>query len=164
LDGALIGSEHPENLERDMSGKLEVTRIIAERLASQGFRTVINLTERPWTYGVAALAVQQLPMSDRHIEQTTRATLDSAVRLIEQGISAGHGVWVHCQGGIDRTGCVIACYLTSRGLTAEAAIDAIKERWPERRRARSISHELWEPVADRIRAYASRADAGDGSR
>jgi hypothetical protein len=161
LQGALIGSEHPENLRSDGPGKLDVTRAIAEYLTNERrVRTVLNLTERPWTYGVGVLAARHLPMSDRHIQQTAHETLSLAVRVIEQGVSAGQGVWVHCQGGIDRTGCVIGCYLISTGLTPEAAIASIKDRWPERRKQRALSHELWEPVADRIRAYATVANWG----
>ncbi len=156
LNGTLIGSERPENLHAEASGKLDVTRRLAQRLvAEHGVRTVVNLTERAWTYGTEELAVHHLPMSDRYIDQTAHETLERAVGIIGQGISAGRGVWVHCQGGIDRTGCVVGCYLVSTGTDTETAIGAIKDRWPERRKKNPTSHELWEPVAERIRAYSA---------
>jgi protein-tyrosine phosphatase len=37
-------------------------------------------------------------------------------------------VYVHCFGGIGRTGTVIGCYLTRHGMTPHEALKAI-ERW-----------------------------------
>jgi protein-tyrosine phosphatase len=156
LNGNLIGSEHPENLRREPSEKLDVTQRIARRLVeSHRVRTVLNLTEHPWSYGLSELRVVHLPMSDRDIRATSHETLTLATRVIDEAITAGQAAWVHCQGGIDRTGCVVACHLVSSGQTLDTAIAAVKECWPERRRNNSHSHELWEPVAERIREYAA---------
>jgi hypothetical protein len=158
LNGALIGSEHPENLRTGPAEKLEITRTIAERLVStRAVRTVLNLTEREWTYAADGLAVVHLPMSDRYIHDTAHETLERAVRCIHEDISVGRAVWVHCQGGIDRTGCVVGCYLVATGQDADGAIAAVKDHWPERRKRNPVSHESWEPVAARIRAYAARS-------
>jgi protein-tyrosine phosphatase len=36
-------------------------------------------------------------------------------------------VYVHCRGGIGRTGTVIGCWLARNGLTGQAALDRIAE-------------------------------------
>ena len=47
-----------------------------------------------------------------------RAILD----LIESAIDAGAPVYVHCWGGIGRTGTVVCCWLVERGLSGEQAL------------------------------------------
>ena len=156
LNGKLIGSEHPENLRREAAEKLDMTQRIARQLVEDHrVRTVLNLTERPWSYGLSELRVVHVPMSDRDIRATAHETLTLATRAIGEAIGGGQAAWVHCQGGIDRTGCVVGCYLVSAGEPPDTAIAAVKERWPERRKNNPHSHELWEPVAERIREYAA---------
>ena len=69
-----------------------------------------------------------------------RAILD----LIESAITAEAPVYVHCWGGIGRTGTVVCCWLVERGLSGEQALveiallrDGIKKRQIRRRRCRA---------------------------
>lgn len=50
-----------------------------------------------------------------------RATLDQ----LETALAEGHTVYVHCWGGIGRTGTVVGCWLVRRGLTGQQALDRI---------------------------------------
>jgi protein-tyrosine phosphatase len=47
------------------------------------------------------------------------------LQAIEQALAANHVVYLHCWGGIGRTGTVIACYLIQQGLAGSAALDRI---------------------------------------
>jgi protein-tyrosine phosphatase len=40
-------------------------------------------------------------------------------------LTAGHVVYLHCWGGIGRTGTVVGCHLVRRGMTGEQALAAI---------------------------------------
>ena len=44
---------------------------------------------------------------------------------IDGAILAGHVVYVHCWGGIGRTGTVVGCHLVRHGLTGDEALAAL---------------------------------------
>ena len=52
-----------------------------------------------------------------------RVTLD----VIDAALSDGETIYVHCWGGIGRTGLVVGCWLVRRGHTYDEAIDRIAE-------------------------------------
>jgi protein-tyrosine phosphatase len=53
-----------------------------------------------------------------------RAILDT----IDAEMAAGRTVYVHCWGGIGRTGTVIGCWLVRHGTPAEEALNEIEAR------------------------------------
>lgn len=60
------------------------------------------------------------------------------LRTIRDEIAAGRPVYVHCWGGIGRTGTVAGCWLVEDGLTGPEAIARIAElRWHTPDRSRS---------------------------
>lgn len=54
-----------------------------------------------------------------------RAILDS----IDQTLSNGHHIYLHCVGGIGRTGMVVGCYLVRHGRTGREAVQQIHDYW-----------------------------------
>src|SRR5262245_60630916 len=105
LNGRLLGSEHPENLESEASQKLEVMRRISEHLVvERAVGAVVNLTHDACVYGVENLAAYHCPLNDTLIDQIDNETIDEVVGIIERHILLQQGVWIHCQAGIDRTG------------------------------------------------------------
>jgi len=50
---------------------------------------------------------------------------------IDRRIADGGTVYVHCWGGIGRTGTVVGCYLVRQGLTGEAALSHLARLWPQ---------------------------------
>jgi protein-tyrosine phosphatase len=62
-----------------------------------------------------------LPASPEHLGRILD-TLDGA-------LAAGRNVYLHCWGGIGRTGTVVGCYLVRRGLTGGAALARLAEWW-----------------------------------
>ena len=49
---------------------------------------------------------------------------------IDAALALGHTVYVHCWGGIGRTGTVVGCHLVRHGLTGDEALAAIARLWP----------------------------------
>ena len=45
--------------------------------------------------------------------------------LIDASIADGNGVYVHCWGGVGRTGTVVGCYLIRRGYSVEDALKRV---------------------------------------
>jgi protein-tyrosine phosphatase len=51
------------------------------------------------------------------------ATLDK----IDSALETGRNIYIHCWGGIGRTGTVVGCYLVRHGLNGQQALDKIAE-------------------------------------
>lgn len=52
----------------------------------------------------------------------THAQMKQILDLIDQAITAGHTVYVHCYGGIGRTGTVVGCHLVRHGFSGKEAL------------------------------------------
>ena len=48
---------------------------------------------------------------------------------IDSTLATGRKVYLHCWGGIGRTGTVVGCYLVRRGLTGQEALVQLAEWW-----------------------------------
>jgi protein-tyrosine phosphatase len=55
-------------------------------------------------------------------EEDMKRILDAA----DEALRDGHTVYVHCRGGIGRTGTVIGCYLVRHGSTPEEALARVR--------------------------------------
>ena len=66
-------------------------------------------------------------ISIRDVEVPTPEVMEKILDTIDAALSAGHKVYIHCWGGIGRTGTVVGCYMVRHGLTGEAAIRKIAE-------------------------------------
>lgn len=101
----------------------------AEWLASQGIRAVVSLTEEaPSIASETAIEALQAPIRD--FSAPTAELIDQVVGFIDRQRATGHPVLVHCAAGFGRTGAVLASYLVSTGLDADAAIARIRELRP----------------------------------
>jgi atypical dual specificity phosphatase len=100
-------------------------------LRQQGIQVLISLTEerlrRDWT-DEAGLLVFHEPLED--MEAPTEEQLDRAVSAITKALAAKMPVAVHCGAGLGRTGVVLAAYLVTQGLTAQAAINRVRKLRP----------------------------------
>jgi atypical dual specificity phosphatase len=118
-------------------------------LAQQGVSLLINLHTRahdPARLAQHSLTEIHLPVAD--FTAPSPEQLERGVEAIEQAIAAGRVVAVHCGGGLGRTGTLLACYLTRRGLAPAAAIAYV-------RRVRPGSVET-RAQATAVEAYAAR--------
>ncbi len=80
-------------------------------LTAQAAAAGREVTRRQWSIpDVTAPTVVQM-----------RAILDD----IDAALQRGRTVYVHCYGGIGRTGTVVGCYLVSQGLSGAAALETI---------------------------------------
>ncbi len=65
-----------------------------------------------------------LPVRDRHVPDS-EASLNSTVQLMDEALSSGKNVVVHCRQGIGRTGLIAASLLINKGWEPQAAIELL---------------------------------------
>jgi protein-tyrosine phosphatase len=61
----------------------------------------------------------------------THAEMIELLDYIDTALANGHNVYLHCWGGIGRTGTTVGCYLVRHGLTGEQALAQLAEWWKD---------------------------------
>jgi len=136
VERQLLAGEYP-------AGGLDDER--RERLSAlldAGIRSIVDLTEahelRPYHALLREIATERgLQVEHRRMSVTNRGVpttehMHAILRYIRAEIDAGRPVYVHCWGGIGRTGTVVGCWMIDAGPCGAA--DAIA-RIAELRRA-----------------------------
>ena len=137
VPGKLLAGEYPGALDK------EEARENLRALLQLGIDFFLDLTEpdeglQPYRQLVEVeavrlgLAVEYRRLAIRDLGIPSVALMREIQQTIAQAIDGGRMVYVHCWGGIGRTGTVVGCYLVESGLSCEDAI-------PEIRRLRGVS-------------------------
>ncbi|HEY3310080.1 MAG TPA: hypothetical protein VGK00_00440 [Anaerolineales bacterium] len=134
VPGRLLAGEYPakpyapENARRRLDAFLEA-----------GFDIFVNLTRPDELPDYAPLLMEQagyynmtpkclrFPVGDFGLPTPVQMTavLDALDAVLEQGSR----VYIHCHGGIGRTGTVVGCFLVRHGLTGEQALQQLSRWW-----------------------------------
>lgn len=129
-----------------------------ERHLAAGITTFIDLTEpgeleayEPLLQGRAIY--HRFPIEDLSIPESHEEMVE-ILDTIDQALADGHTIYLHCWGGVGRTGTVVGCYLVRHGLEGREALDQIAAWWQGVAKAYRIpdSPETWEQKAY-IRAW-----------
>ena len=59
----------------------------------------------------------------------TTKQMNSILNAIDERLQTGHKIYLHCWGGIGRTGTTVGCYLVRHGMTGAEAIDQLSAWW-----------------------------------
>lgn len=126
VEGRLLAGQYPGALA-DADGRDKVRLML-----DAGISLFIDLTEEGELNAYAPFLAEldgpraahaRFPIGDLDIP--TAAEMRQTLDAIDAALAAGHTVYVHCWGGIGRTGTVIGCWLIEQGTPAQAAIDTI---------------------------------------
>ncbi|HEX7621216.1 MAG TPA: dual specificity protein phosphatase family protein [Anaerolineales bacterium] len=111
-----------------------------QRLSSiliAGFDTFIDLTnenERTPYYsilneeaGYAGREVRHLRFSYPDYSVPSHETMVVALDAIDEALAEGRKVYLHCVGGIGRTGITVGCYLVRHGMRSSEALRHLRE-------------------------------------
>jgi SAM-dependent methyltransferase len=109
------------------------------RMLDAGINTFIDLTllyelppylpillEEASRRGIGVLH-QRFPILDHNIP--TRGNMTAILDAIDSALAGGRNVYVHCWGGIGRTGTTVGCYLVRHGRTGDQALAQLGEWW-----------------------------------
>lgn len=124
--GRLVAGEYPGGWSE------KAARRKLRALIESGVRTFVDLTEHGelepydgWLENEArALDVEVAyhRRAVRDLDVPTPTEMRAILDLIEAAIDAQAPVYVHCWGGIGRTGTVVCCWLVERGLSGDQAL------------------------------------------
>lgn len=130
-------TDKPTNFSWVIEGKLAgcglpVTEDEFEWVVDQGIKSVVTVREvalpSDWFDGGD---IDYLHLAIEDFGAPNMEELVQAVDFIDQQISSGRPVMVHCAAGKGRTGAVLAAYLVKKqNLTAEQAIEKIRGMRP----------------------------------
>jgi hypothetical protein len=132
-EGCFLAGEYPGRFE------VEQARKRLDTLIEAGFDTFIDLTKpnetTPYLYILQEQAkayeteVQyyRFPIGDLGLP--TPELMKSILDQIDESLRAGRKVYLHCWGGIGRTGTAVGCYLVRRGLDGNEALRQLAAWW-----------------------------------
>lgn len=135
VPGELAAGEYPGA----RSGSEARAKTKLARLLSAGIRVFVDLTEEGELQPYADLLRQEserigvraewhrMPVPDLSVPSVSHMT--SILEEIAGAIRQGKSVYVHCWGGVGRTGTVVGCYLVETGLCGADALCRLNELW-----------------------------------
>jgi ADP-ribosylglycohydrolase len=82
------------------------------------------------------------PIAD-HGVPADRETMQRAIAMLDNALSAGHVVYLHCRAGIGRSATVAGCWLASRSARTSDAFDELQRCWRQSAKSRE-----WDQVPE----------------
>ncbi|WP_298818296.1 protein-tyrosine phosphatase family protein [Chloroflexus sp.] len=145
--------------ERFLAGEYPFpTAADVERLnwyVAAGVTCFIDLTApgEAWDYATAlppTIAHLRFPIPDFGVPESP-AVMQAILAAIDQAREQGATVYLHCRGGIGRTGMVVGCWLVRHGATGDAALATVARLWQTVAKAARYPHSPETPAQE---AYA----------
>jgi protein-tyrosine phosphatase len=132
IPGRFRAGEHPT------IGSVDGTRLKIRWLLVQGLNFILDLTETGEADVNYPIFIQnEASMNNftviyKHypIQDWTTPSHEKMIEIlttIENALSGGKNIYLHCYGGLGRTGLTVGCYLASHGFSGEQALLQISE-------------------------------------
>lgn len=134
VPGRMLAGEYPGAIYAP-----EIARKRLDAFLKAGFNTIIDLTcdgetedYRPIlreqaTYFNIDMECLRFPIGDYGLP--TQEAMTAILDALDSALARGRKVYLHCYGGIGRTGTTVGCYLVRHGLTGAEAIRQLANWW-----------------------------------
>lgn len=122
--GALLAGEYP-GAYRALNA---ATRLAAVHEA--GVTSFVDLTEEGELEPYGTLLPQDVRyrrMAVRDLDVPAPEEMRAMLDLVDAELARGETVYVHCWGGVGRTGTLVACWLVRHGLSGEEALERLEQ-------------------------------------
>ncbi len=131
--GRLLAGEYPGGFT-DFETRKRLTSLL-----TAGFDTFLDLTRpdelQPYQPVLAeeasvlglSIAYHRFPIGDFGLP--TRPQMTEILNAIDTSLAAGRKIYLHCWGGIGRTGTTVGCYLVRQGRSGKDALRQLTEWW-----------------------------------
>jgi protein-tyrosine phosphatase len=132
VPGRLLAGEYPGS-RSDAEARQKLRRLL-----TAGVTYFLDLTEegehglRPYApllldeFATLGRSASHHRMPVRDMATPTAADMTRILDAIDGAIQDGETVYVHCYGGIGRTGTVVGCYVVRHGMHGQQALDEIR--------------------------------------
>jgi protein-tyrosine phosphatase len=158
-----LAGEYPRNSDNSSSqAKIDallhagVSAFIDLTRENDGLLPYAPLLEPHRLHGVTH---QRFPIRDVSVPHSKEATL-AILDAIDGHLQQGRTVYVHCWGGIGRTGLVVGCWLARHGYPGEAALTRLGDLWQQC--PKSVSRRSPETVEQERYILTWREDPAQG--
>jgi len=131
--GRFLAGEYPAKYDP------EQTRKRIDALLAAGFDTFIDLTQPGETFPYSEILLEQARVYDMQVNHRrfgigdfglpSAPQMNDILDTIAEELQAGHRIYLHCWGGIGRTGTTVGCYLVRQGKKAQEALDQLSGWW-----------------------------------
>jgi predicted protein tyrosine phosphatase len=163
LPGRLLAGEYPAEYDE------AITRRRIDALIESGFNTLIDLTKPNETVPYTEILSEETKIYAVEVEHyrfpigdfglPTPQQMNSILDTLDQSLQAGRKIYLHCWGGIGRTGTTVGCYLVRQGKTGEEALDQLSAWWRGVPKSRYHPHSPETPEQmEFIRTWAEHDD------
>ena len=126
--GELLAGEYPRTQQ------LTSSRERVEALLGSGVRVFLDLTERgelmPYADLIGPASHERFAIRDVSTPRSPEVMVE-ILDAIDGHIANGRTVYVHCWGGIGRTGTVVGCWLARHRGGGEQGLRELGERWSQ---------------------------------
>lgn len=127
IPGKFLAGEYPRDKDKNSS----ISKI--RSLIEAGVSAFIDLTKDnegllPYTELIGSASYQRFPIPDVSIPKSSAVTL-AVLDAIDYHIGRGRIVYLHCWGGVGRTGVIVGCWLARHGYKGQAALDRLHRLW-----------------------------------
>ena len=114
-----------------------------QALSDFGVKVFIDLTDEsqqrtPYARFLNEVLHQWFPIKDVSVSES-KAYTQSILDAIDGHIDLGRLVYIHCWGGIGRTGLIVGCWLSRHGYPKEEALSRLRELWSNCPKSEKIS-------------------------